>query len=197
VRYAALVLLPVLLIPVPYAIADLPALRRELFGYGGVADFGWIALSRGARWLATGVLPRSEAAFWAPQVAGAKVLFLAAWAALAIAHARGRFGGDAARACLAVLLAFLVFYGALSAQYLLWVVPFGALLGGRAFAAWSAAATVGLLGFYVFLAPGVLWPAPASAGHGPLAGLVWLFGVVALLGTGAAWLLQVTGERAP
>jgi len=28
-----------------------------------------------------------------------------------------------------------------------------------------------------------------------MAGLVWLFGVAALLGTGAAWLLQVAGER--
>ena len=191
-RFAALVLGPVLLLLVPYAAADAGALRRELFGYGGVADFGWIALSRGARWLATGALPRSEAAFWPTQVAAAKLLFLAAYAALVVALVRGRLGSDLPRACLAVLLAFLVFYGALSAQYLLWVVPLGALFGGRAFAAWSAAATVGLAGFYAFLAPGGLWPA-SGPGPGPqVFGLVWLAGVAAVLATSAAWLLEVT-----
>ena len=191
-RFAALVLGPVLLILLPYAAADPGALRRELFAYGGVADFGWIALSRGARWLATGALPRGEAAFWGTQVAAAKALFLAAYGALVIALLRGRLGADLPRACLAVLLAFLAFYGALSAQYLLWAVPLGALLGGRAFAAWSAAATVALLGFYAFLAPGVLWPASGAGGGAHLFGLVWLAGVAAVMATSAAWLLDVT-----
>jgi hypothetical protein len=191
-RFAALVLAPVLLLLLPYAAADAGALRRELFGYGGVADFGWIALSRGARWLATGALPRSEAAFWPTQVAAAKLLFLAGYAALVVAFTRGRLGPDLPRACLAVLLAFLVFYGALSAQYLLWVVPLGALLGGRVFAAWSAAATAGLTGFYAFLAPGVLWPASGPGPGHQAFGLLWLAGVAAVLATSAAWLLEVT-----
>jgi hypothetical protein len=195
-RDASLVLGPVLLLLAPYAIADPGALRRELFGYGGVADFGWIALSRGARWLATGVLPRGEAASWTVHVAAAKAVFLAAYGALLVALARGRLGFDLPRACLAVLLAFLVFYGALSAQYLLWVVPLGALLGGRVFALWSAAATAALVGFYAFLAPGVLWPAAVPRGA-PAWGLLWVGGAAAVLATSAAWLLWATraGER--
>ena len=63
---------------------------------------------------------------------------------------------------LAVLLAFAVLYGLQSAQYLLWVVPLALLRPGRAVAAHAAAAGVGLVGFYLFLAPGVL--------HGPLEG---------------------------
>jgi hypothetical protein len=191
-RYAALVLAPVLLLLLPYAVADAGALRRELLAYGGVADFGWIALTRGARWLATGVLPRSEAAYWSGHVLAAKALFLAAYAGFLAALARGRLGWDLPRACLTVLLAFLVFYGALSAQYLLWVVPLGALLGGRAFALYGAAATVALLGFYAFLAPGVLWPAPGPAWPGRgVAGVVWVAGVAAVLASSAAWLARV------
>jgi len=191
-RYAALVLGPVLLLIAPYALHDFGAVRRELFGYGGVADFGWIGLTRGLRWLATGVLPRSEAAHWSGQVLAAKVLFLGAYAALLAALVRGRRGGDLARACLSVLLAFLVFYGAISAQYLLWVVPLGALLGGRQLAIYSVSATAALVGFYLFLAPGVLW-----AGTGPAwldrqaVGLVWVAGVAAVLASASAWLLAL------
>ena len=191
-RYAALVLGPVLFLLLPYAIADPPAVRRELLAYGGVADFGWIALTRGVRWLASGTLPRSEAAYWSGHVLASKGVYLAAYAGFLAALLRGRLGFDLPRACLTALLAFLVFYGALSAQYLLWVVPLGALLGGRAFTAYSAAATVALVAFYAFLAPGVLWPGGAVPWfEGPVAGGVWVAGVAAVLASSAAWLLRL------
>lgn len=198
IRYAALVVGPVLLLLAPYAADNPGALRRELFGYGGVADFGWIALSRGLRWLASGVLPRSEAVFWSGHVLAAKVVFLAAYAGLVAGIARGRLGADVPRACLSVMLAFLVFYGAISAQYLLWVVPLGALTGGRYFAIYSAAATVALVGFYAFLAPGVLWGGPDPAWLGrQAAGMVWVAGVAALLASSCAWLLAVNRPVEP
>jgi hypothetical protein len=191
-RYAALVVGPVLLIVAPYAVHDHAAVRRELLAYGGVADFGWIGLTRGVRWLATGVLPRSEAAHWGGQVLAAKVLFLGAYAGLLAALVRGRLGWDLARACQSVLLAFLVFYGAISAQYLLWVVPLGALLGGRYLAIYSISATAALVGFYAFLAPGVLWAGPGPAWlDRQAAGLVWVAGVAAVLASASAWLLAL------
>jgi hypothetical protein len=155
-----------------------------------VADFGWIGLTRGVRWLATGVLPRSEAGHWSGHVLAAKILFLAAYAGFLTALLRGRLGWDLARACVSVLLAFLVFYGAISAQYLLWVVPLGALLGGRPFAVYTAAATVALVGFYAFLAPGVLWDGPGWLDR-QAAGVVWVAGVAAVLASSAAWLLAL------
>jgi hypothetical protein len=198
VRYAALVLGPVLLLLAPFAVHDPGAVRRELLGYGGVADFGWIALTRAMRWLATGVLARSEAAYWGGHVLAAKVLFLGAYAGLLAALYRGRLGTDLPRVCLSVLLAFLVFYGALSAQYLLWVVPLGALLGGRYFVTYSAAATVALVGFYAFLAPGVLWAGSGPAWLGrPEAGIVWGAGVAAVLASCAAWLMDLNRRAEP
>jgi hypothetical protein len=194
-RFLALATLPVALLLAPFAVDDAAALGRELFGYGGVADFGWIGLVRAVRWLFTGHLARSEAPHWAAHAFAAKAAFLAGFACLIglVATRRVRFAPEAA--ALAVFLAFLTLYGLLSAQYLLWVVPFGLLVPDRYAGLHAAVSATALLGFYPFLAPGVLFEAP-----GPIAGagVVWAFGVGAVLLASAAWLAAtlVRGRRA-
>jgi uncharacterized membrane protein len=197
-RYAALATAPVALLLGPFALMDAGALGRELFGYGGVADFGWIGVWRGVTWMTTGALVRSAARFWASPVGLAKLVFLAAYAALVVALARDRLRLDAEGRSLAVLLAFQVFYGAVSAQYLAWVLPLGCLRPGRAFAVYSVAATAALAGFYVFLAPGVLLPADQAWIPRTVAGVAWALGALATLAAAAAWLVQVLleGRRA-
>jgi hypothetical protein len=189
-RFLALATLPVVLLLVPYAVNDLPALRRELFGYGGVADFGWIGLVRGLTWLATGELARSEARHWNASIEVGRWLFLAAFAALVYACATRRLRPTLVEGALVAFMAFLTLYGAISAQYLLWVVPLGLLVPDRHVAAHGLAATAALVGFYTFLAPGVLW-----AGTPPLspraAGTLWVAGVGAVLAAGAAWLVRL------
>ena len=115
----------------PFALADAGAVRRELFGYGGIADFGWTGVLRGAEWLATGALPRSEARFWPLASLVSKALFLAALGRPGHREGRGRLRLPAERAILATLLAFASLYGLQSAQYLLWAVPLGLLRPGR------------------------------------------------------------------
>ena len=193
-RYAALALAPGALLLLPFAIADAAALRRELFAYGGIADFGWAGVRRGAEWLATGALPRSEARFWPLASLASKAAFLVAWALLALAARAGRLRLPAERAVLAALLAFSVLYGLQSAQYLLWAVPLGLLRPGRAAALYAAAATAGLAGFYLFLAPGVLWPAPLEADTALRAGRLWLFGAATTFAVSFAWLVGVLRE---
>src|SRR6185503_14222904 len=119
---------------------------------------------------------------WTGLIGVGKVLFLAALAALWLGPRR-RPGRDAARVALVVLLAFDVLYGAVSAQYLLWPVPFGALHPGRLMAAHAVAAAAALIAFYLFLAPGVLTAGPAI----PAAGPVWVAGVAAALAVSSAW----------
>lgn len=194
-RYALLATLPVALSLLPYALHDWPALRRELLGYGGVADFGWIGLGRGLGWLAAGVLARSEAAHWALSVAIAKFLFLAAYAAFLSLLWRGRLRLTLADACLGVALIFLVGYGALSAQYLLWVVPLGLLKATRVQAFYAAVASLALVGFYLFLAPGVLLPAAQALVSRELAGALWVAGVAAVQGVAAGWLIRLLRLR--
>jgi hypothetical protein len=190
-RYAALALVPGALLLLPFALADPGALARELFGYGGIADFGWTGVARGAGWLATGSLPRSEAMFWPGAAHVSRVLFLVAWLLLVFALRTGRLRLDAARASLTALLAFLALYGLQSAQYLLWVVPLGLLRPGRASAAYAGAATAGLVGFYLSLAPGVLVPT-ALTGHAlAWAARLWVYGAAATLAVSAAWLVAL------
>jgi hypothetical protein len=190
-RYAALALAPGALALLPFAVADAGALRRELFAYGGIADFGWTGVLRGLEGLATGALPRSEARSWPVAAAASKAFFLAAWAGLVLAVRSGRLRLDAARASQAAMLAFLALYGLQSAQYLLWAVPLGLLRPGRAAAVYAAAATTGLVGFYLFLAPGVLVDSPLEGGAAAWAGRLWLFGAVATLAACACWLVAL------
>jgi hypothetical protein len=191
IRYVLLAIVPVLLLLAPYAVADITALARELLGYGGVADFGWIGVWRGLRWLTTGALARSEATHWPASIPAAKLLFLAGYVVILWAIATRRLRWSLPQATLAVFLAFLTFYGAISAQYLLWPIPLGALVPGVWFALYSVAATAALVGFYLFLAPGVLTAAGVGQAGPHLAGVVWACGAAAVLVAGAAWLVAL------
>jgi Glycosyltransferase family 87 len=193
VRWALLATLPVALSLVPFAWHDAGAVRRELLGYGGVADFGWIAAVRAFRFLTTGALARAEAAHWTGFVLAAKVLFGAAYTVLLVRWWRAPRAPDLAAMCLAVLLAFLTWYGALSAQYLLWVVPLGVLMPSRPFVFYSVATTVALVAFYLFLAPGVLGLAVPRS----IAGAAWAAGVGAhWLATAGWWTVWAIREAA-
>jgi hypothetical protein len=193
-RFASLAVLPVALLLAPYALADFGALRRELFGYGGIADLGWIGFWRGLRLLHTGVLVRSEAPYWGGLVAVSKILTLIAEAALLAAMASRRVRWPLVQACLAALLAFLVFYGSVSAQYLLWVVPFGVWLPDRFAAVHGLVSTMALVGLYSLLAPGVLYPASAAVLARPQAAALWVVGTGAVFLASAAWLGDLMGR---
>jgi len=193
-RYVALAAAPVALLLLPFALADIQALLRELAAYSGIADFGWTGLLRGCAWLLTGSLPHSEARFWPVSSLASKLVFLGAWVALLAALRLGRLHLPTERASLAVVLAFLSLYGLLSAQYLLWAVPLAALRPGRWFFAYSAAATTALAGFYLFLAPGVLWPRALAPALAVWAGRLWLAGGAATLATSLFWLLATLRE---
>jgi hypothetical protein len=196
-RYAFLAAAPGALLLVPFALADLPSLLRELLAYSGIADFGWTGVVRGCEWLVTGVLPKSEARFWPACSLASKLLFLGAWLALLAAQRAGRLRLPAERASLAIVLAFLSLYGLQSAQYLLWAVPLAALRPGRALFGYSTAATLGLVGFYLFLAQGVLWPRALDPGLLVWAGRLWLAGAAATLAASLLWLLALLrdGQR--
>ena len=188
VRFLAFALLPVVVLLVPYLAHDAGAVARELFGYGGVADFGWIGVWRGVRWMMGGTLGRGEARYWGVLIPAAKILFLAAGGAVL---ARRRASGDLVVTVLAVFVAFQAFYGALSAQYLLWVVPLAVLRPDRWLALHGAMATAGLVGFYLFLAPGVLTPAETRA---DAAGTLWVIGAAAVLLVAVGWVVALARE---
>ena len=186
-RFCLLATVPVGLLLVPFAAANLPALVRELFGYSGFADFGWIGFYRGLLWLDSGTLARSEPPYWGVLPGVAKLLFLAVYGTLLLAFWRRRLGWSLAEATLAVFLAFQALYGSVSAQYLLWVVPFAVLRPDGFVPAHAVAGTGALLAFYSFLHPRVLFADPSLAPAG--AGAAWVAGVGAVLLVGVAWLV--------
>jgi uncharacterized membrane protein len=191
IRYLALATLPVALLLAPFAWADPGALRRELLAYGGVADFGWIGAWRAVEAALGGHVARSEAVHWATAVALSKVSFLVAAGALWVAVATRRLRWSLEQSALGVLLAFEVFYGALSAQYLLWPVPFAVLARERWTALHALVAMAALVGFYVLLAPGVLTPPDSPLVAPAAAAWLWATGTVALWIVTAAWLLAL------
>lgn len=190
-RYALLATVPVVLLLAPFAVADPSALARELFAYGGVADFGWIGAARAFRAAATGRLAKAEAGQWPTLITVSKVAFALIAGALWWAVFSGRLRWRVETSALAVLLAFQVAYGALSAQYLLWPIPLAVVLGERLTAAHGAAATVALVGFYVLLAPGVLTPADMPLLSPRLAQALWMTGTAVVWAISAAWLADL------
>ena len=182
-RFVALAVLPVAALLVPHLAHDAAAVARELFGYGGVADFGWIGARRGLQWVSDGTIARGEARFHAPWITVAKVVFLVAYALVVTKMARRH----PLPAVLAVLVAFEALYGALSAQYLLWVVPLAVLRPDRWLAIYSVFATAALVGFYLFLAPGVLTASGANVGAGP----AWVAGSVLTVAASLCWLVSL------
>jgi hypothetical protein len=125
-------------------------------------------------------------------VVPAKGAFLVGFAILLVLVVTRRLRLSLAAVALAVFLAFLTLYGLLSAQYLLWVVPFGLLVPDRYAALHAAASTAALLGFYPFLAPGVLFEAPGPVAE---AGVVWAGGVGAVFVASAIWLAVTVAAR--
>jgi hypothetical protein len=186
-RYAALATVPVLCLLLPFAVADPHALGRELFAYGGIPDFGWIGAWRAILSVVTGRVARAGAEEWGPLLLLSKVLFLAAAAGLWLACAARRLRCPPETCALAVLLAFQVLYGALSAQYLLWPVPLAVLLGERFVSLHAVVATAALTGFYLFLAPGVLTPPDSLIVSSAVAQRLWMAGTVGLWLVSAAW----------
>jgi hypothetical protein len=186
VRFVTLAVLPVALSLLPYVVHDLAAVRRELLAYSGIADFGWIGVVRGWGYVLTGHLSKSRPQDWGAFIPTAKAAFLAVYALLLGIQAWARRRLSPWDASLVVFLAFLVFYGSVSAQYLLWPIPFGARHPRRAFVLYSMAATAALVGFYAFLAPGVFF---ADETARPL-GTLWVLGATAVLFASAWWLLM-------
>jgi hypothetical protein len=185
--FLALAALPSVAASLPPLAADAGAYVRELTTYSGFADQGWLALRRALGVVAgTGRRFPTDTAVW---LQASKLLFFALYAALLAALAR-RPRHDLAAGCLLAWLLFLTVYGGVSTHYLVWVVPFGLVAARRWTAAYSAAAALSMIAFYLTWFPGVLLGpyAPPRLGPAPAAEPVWPFYLAALA---VSWLVNV------
>ncbi len=185
-RFVAIAGLPTVLASIPALATNADAYLRELFGYSGFTDQGWLAIRR-----AWGVVTGTALAHGntAHPIATSKLFFFAAYGAFLALLWRRRQRVDLATGCLLGWLIFLVVYGGISSQYLVWVLPFGLLVSLRWSLAYSLASALAMAAFYRTWFPGVLLgprAAPAPSGGVPEE---WPFYLAALV---ASWLVSTT-----
>ena len=152
VVYVGLVALAPGLSSLPYLIYARQTFLNEVLGYGGFTDFGWVAVLRAGVFFAQGqqlsnfgggLLPMTRLAF----------LYAYGISLLVLPYFRSASVG---RALAVMPLLFYAIYAGVCAQYLVWVLPVAIALRDRVSLPYTLVATLALLGFYAFYAPGIL-----------------------------------------
>jgi hypothetical protein len=178
--FAGLIILPVLASLAPFFLQDFGAVSRELLGYSGYPDQGWLPLI----WAVLKVVtPESNLSNTLDVLlAFSKLLFLTAYFALLYLRYRRRGKWPLTFEIILVFGLFYLLYGGLSSQYLLWALPFLLLLDLQAAVVYSLLATAALLAFYNYQWPAIIYrasfqPLPKGISAGlwlACTGLWWL-----------------------
>ncbi len=172
--FAAITVLPILFILMPYFLSDFPAVQRELLSYSGYPDQGWVALAWGVYKL---LISGTATTFLEILLVFSKFLFLTIYAALLYQSYRRRNSATRPLLVLEVALVFALFYicyGGLSSQYLLWLLPFLLLLNMKDAIIYTLIATLALLAFYNYQWPVIIYRAPLQILPGAINAGLWL-----------------------
>jgi hypothetical protein len=151
--FASLALLPASFASLPYLLYARQVFLREVLGYLGMTDFGWLAIARGSAYALRGV---NRAAFDIAVTTMTRNLFLGAYVLFLLTlpfFRRSSLG----RALLVPSLLFYVLYGNLSAQYLVWVVPIALALEEGLALAYTLVAGAAMVLFYAIYQPDLLF----------------------------------------
>lgn len=167
IEYALLAVLPTALLLVPFLIATPTAVRQEFFGYSGVTDFGYASALRSWTYYRTysqGDLPNAAwvkshladidwmrtvfaSSFMRFLTRNSKAVFLICWAVSALWAVIKRV--SLLNSVLVVYLMFYFLYYGISAQYLLWVLPFALMLRDPMACPYTILASMAMAGFYL------------------------------------------------
>jgi hypothetical protein len=152
VRRASWVLLvsaPMLVTALPFLLDSPVALLGAVATYRGPPDFGYVGIYNA--WMNLGHGSSGEPIVKSLPVSmrfAYLLVFLVIWW-------KFRRASLVEQSC-AVLLSLYLFYGALGAQYLVWLIPFGAVLNDRYHVRASVAASIALVAFYQLNHPAIL-----------------------------------------
>ncbi len=184
VIFAALAMFAPVASSVPYLLYARESFLREVLGYSGFEDFGWVAVLRALRFFIDG----QKVGMFAPHLVEiTKRLFLGAYALslLLLPFFRREALG---RALLIAPLLFYALYGAVSAQYLVWVVPLAIAVRERMVIPFSVVSAAALVAFYAGYHPGILvgrYPIPMPEPR-PVMG-AYVAGNIGLVVVSLAW----------
>lgn len=161
VTFTFVAAVPAGLSSLPYLVFARETFLREVLGYGGLTDFGWVSVLRTMAFIAGG---KRIFSFDPALINRTKELFLGAYLLVCLVMPFFRRSALGRTLMIAPLL-FYALYGGVSAQYLVWVLPFAALLRERLMLPFTAVSTAALVTFYSIYHPGVLtgrFPTPIT-----------------------------------
>jgi 4-amino-4-deoxy-L-arabinose transferase-like glycosyltransferase len=154
IRFAACVVVPVVLSMIPFAWLDARPMMHEMLSYSGWGiHHGPFAIVRGLHLLSIGHVTWENPSGWTPWMISSKFAFLALYAIAAIfARRLGLLNG-----ILVTFFLFDVVYSGVASQYLIWTVPFLLLVDSKAmFWSYQLAGTYALVVFYWIFFPDIL-----------------------------------------
>lgn len=186
VLFVVITALPAGLTFIPFFLDTPAGVIGNVFGYTGELDFGYGAILRIAWYFKTGGL-HLPGTVPLDLVSVTRLTFGLAYLAL-LAYGVGRM--NPARLVTSTYLLFYVLFTGQSAQYAVWIVPFAILAGDWFVLAYSAAALFGLVGFYSFFFPQILfgdltWFPDQLPINAPL----YAGGILAMWGFSTLWLV--------
>lgn len=148
--FVVLSMLPIVLLLVPFVYENFFQVVSEIITYSGVYDFSLAAIMRG--WVY-----QDNANYWLDNslelIKSSKLSFLAGLFFLLILFWKTK---KAVKALISVYLLFLTIYFGISAQYLIWILPFAVLERSKIVFIYTFVAFIALTGFYLFFGPSIL-----------------------------------------
>jgi 4-amino-4-deoxy-L-arabinose transferase-like glycosyltransferase len=154
-RFAACVVVPVVLSMIPFAWVDAQPMLHEILTYSGWGiHHGPFAIVRGFHLLSIGQITWENPPGWTPWMFFSKFVFLALYGIAAVFARRiGLLNG-----ILVTFFLFDVVYSGVASQYLIWTVPFLLLTDSKAmFWCYQLAAVYALVVFYWIFFPDILF----------------------------------------
>ncbi|MHB1007490.1 MAG: hypothetical protein ACYC3S_17885 [Chloroflexota bacterium] len=178
--FSALVALPTGLLLAPFFVQDWRAVFAEVFGYAGVFSHGLAVI---VRFAASTAIDTTALRLLIPAI------FLVGYTVLA--HRLVRIPGPLVCDIALVFTCFYALYAGISAQYLLWALPFLALLDKGALTASTAFGVVAVLSEY-----GPEHFAPLQAVPGVVVLVAWASTTLLWWYVNARWLITNARARA-
>lgn len=160
IKFFLLALLPTGLIFLPFVFVNLKALIKEVFSYSGVTDYGFIAILRAFYSSINGSFTPAPYSYYLLKLS--KFIFLGLYSFLTVKMWFIKRKILLLDSIMIVFCLFYFFYGGISSQYLVWLLPFLILQNQKMAIAYSFFATAALLGFYSYFFPEMIfWMFPS------------------------------------
>lgn len=154
IAYLGYAVLPTLILFIPFLLLDAKSVFREAFGYSGVDDFGLAAIIWNLTFLINNELFRN--------ISDKIYFFLTLYSKLAFVFVYSvilltRNSLNLLELILLIFIIFYAFYTGISAQYLIWIIPFLYFLKDEISKWYTTLGAYAIISFYVSHLPAIIF----------------------------------------